>query len=154
MGGQKAIIVEPDFSKLDDKLNGIAVNSEDAWTAQEACAYLNITQEELDALFSGEMQIVMIKRTSEVSIRYEVTGDPSSYNPSLAEVQSEAEAAPTKQTHRMSLGDFIYVDEFALNLRATVPGLKMVMFGQKEDYLTLCKLNDKYGTLYSVEIRA
>lgn len=153
-GGQKVIIVEPDSSKLDDKLNGIAVNSKDAWTAQEACAYLNIAQEELDALFSGEMQIVMIKGTSEVSIRYEVTGDPTSSDPTFVEVQSEAEAGPTEQMYRMSLGDFVYVDGFEPELRMTVPGLKVVAFGQKGDYLSLYKLNNKYGTLYNVNHNA
>ncbi len=153
-GGQKAIIVEPDFSRLDDELNDVAVNSEYALTAQEACTYLNITQDELDALFSGEMQIVMVKRTSEVSISYAVTGDPTSSDPTFVEVQSEAEAGPKEQMYRMSLGDFIYVDGFEPELKMTVPGLKVVSFGQKGDYYTLYKLNNKYGTYYGVNFNA
>lgn len=150
-GGQKIIVAEPNLSIAG---KGVAVNSEDAWTAQEACTYLNITQGELDALFSGEMQIVMIKGTREVPMRYEVTGDPTSSDPSFVEVQSEAEAGPTEQMYRMSLGDFVYADGFEPQLKMIVPGLKSVGFGPKGDYLSLYKLNNKYGTFYNVNFNA
>lgn len=146
LGG--VIIIEPNFptSKMG---KGVAVNSEGAWTAQEVCGYLNITQGELDALFSGEEQIVY--KTYQVTNNYTkvITGDPSAYNPTYE--TTETQTGQQTFTDPISFG---YAEGYDPQGNLGVPGLKMVSFGLDGDYLNLYKLNNKYGTLYSVNIIA
>jgi len=139
-GGQKVIIIEPNLPASE---SGFPVNSGDAWTAQEVCTYLNITQDELDTLFSGELQVVFERFSQSRGYSYAVTGDPSDYNPNTEAVEG------VYLSKRLTIVDFVYVEGYDADTQLGVPGLKIISLAKGN--LNLYKLNEKYGTSYHYE---
>jgi len=138
-GGQKVIIIEPNLPTSE---SGFPVNSDSAWTAQELCGYLNITQEELNALFSREKKIIYGKRLNTEGYSRVVTGDPSSPDPTF----ESTEVQTAQIVSMMPIPEYGYVEGYDPKTRFGVPGLKVVQLGK----MNLYKLNEKYGNLYFI----